>query len=102
MAGGFDYNYAERYICTLSKFQNAISWKELAHYSQEIAFGKFSRYDYGTTANMKVYGTKTPPEVDLTAIKSVPIAYFVGKQDALANVADVKWASKLTQTTIHF
>lgn len=102
VSGGSEYNDAERYKGTLSKFPNAISWKELSHYAQMMVSGKFARYDYGKTTNLAVYGSKTPPEVDIAGIKSVPIAYFVGKQDALANVEDVKWASELTPTTVLF
>jgi len=97
-----EYNDSERYKASLSKFPNGISWKELAHYSQEMASGKFERFNYGESKNMKVYGAKTPPTIDLTAIKSVPVAYFVGKQDPLANLADVKWASEQTPTTVHY
>ena len=46
------YNDQERYKASLSKFPNAISWREISHYAQEINSGKYEKFDYGSSANL--------------------------------------------------
>ena len=53
----------------------------------------FRPYDYGSGENVKRYGTKVPPEYDLTKI-DVPIALFSGSQDKLADPTDVALLKK--------
>lgn len=96
------YNDPDRYKASLSKFPNAISWRELSHYAQEVNSGKYEKFDYGETANLEIYGTKTPPEIDISKIHSVPVAMFVGKQDTLANHVDCKWAASQIASTVHY
>ena len=38
-----------------------------------------------------LYGHEEPPNIDLEEIGDVPLAMFVGKQDALANLVDNRW-----------
>lgn len=50
-------------------------------------------YDWGSDQlNLQKYGQKTPPEVDLRQIKSIPISMFVGTADDLGNTIDARWA----------
>lgn len=46
---------------------------------------------YGEVENIKRYGQKEPPKVDLTKIHSVPIAMFCGKYDKFSPVEDSEW-----------
>ena len=54
--------------------------------------------DYGASKNMRVYGHKTPPVINLKNIKSVPIGLFVGKLDVLATIKDNRWAKTQLKT----
>lgn len=54
--------------------------------------------DYGPSKNMRVYGHRTPPVINLKNIKSVPIGIFVGKSDMLGTVKDNRWAKTQLKT----
>ena len=97
-----DYNDDTRTLVSSSRFPQAASWRSLAHYAQEIGSEKFERYDFGLTANLRIYGQKYPPEIDVSVIDKVPVAMFVGKQDVLADMEDAKWAAKNIPSTVHF
>lgn len=46
---------------------NSASWKQIIHYAQNIATGKFRQFKYLSKAeNLARYGTSEPPEIDLT------------------------------------
>ena len=53
--------------------------------------GKFQRYDYGKELNQEKYGSIHPPEINLSNIKGMKIAQFVGTVDNLATVEDNRW-----------
>jgi len=52
---------------------------------------KFEQEDFGAKANIRVYGQKTPPEIDIRQISEVPIGIWSGAEDNIADVADVAW-----------
>ena len=54
----------------------------------------FAYYDYGAEENMKKYGQKTAPLIDISIIENFPIALFVGKTDELATSEDASWIVK--------
>lgn len=58
----------------LAHFPSGTSFKSLDHFGQIIRDDKFQRYDYGDDANLRIYGSHTPPEIDLTKITGVKIA----------------------------
>ena len=60
----------------------------LTHYAQMIENDNFVYYDYGEDENMKKYGQKTPPSIDLGKIKNIPTALFIGNYDELGDVKD--------------
>jgi lysosomal acid lipase/cholesteryl ester hydrolase len=97
-----DYNDETRVLVSASRFPQGASWRSFSHYAQEISSDKFERYDFGLTANLRIYGQKTPPEIDISVIDKVPVAMFVGKQDTLADMEDAKWAAKNIPSTVHF
>ena len=53
--------------------------------------GKFRYFDYGKRKNQEKYNRDSPPDIDISNIKDVPIALFVGKQDSIANIYDNRW-----------
>jgi lysosomal acid lipase/cholesteryl ester hydrolase len=77
----------------MGHFPSGTSLKCLDHYGQIMTAGKFQRYDYGSDANIRIYGSPTPPAIALNNIKGkVPIAMFVGTHDGLADPYDNQWA----------
>ena len=64
----------------------------------------FSQFDYGGTfMNLLKYGHVSPPKIDLSNIKDVPIAMFVGSDDTLSVPEGAKWALKsLPKETEYF
>lgn len=61
----------------------------MEHYSQLILNGKFSRFDYGSEQNMKVYNSSDPLEYNLQDI-SVPVSLFWAKNDNLADTTVIR------------
>ena len=60
-------------------------------------------YDYGKDKNLVKYGQEKPPSIDLTQIKDVPIAMFVGKQDDLGTPALGRWTKeRVKDVLIHY
>lgn len=67
------------------------SLKNFIQYAQNhYAINKFIRYDFGTSKNQEVYGQPTPPEYDITQIRSKSIALFAADNDLLANPKDIE------------
>ncbi|XP_049877244.1 lipase 3-like [Pectinophora gossypiella] len=64
------------------------SVKQFAHFGQGVLSGEFRQYDYGAVENLKMYGSKTPPEYKLENINT-PVALFYSDADWLAQPADV-------------
>lgn len=56
------------------------STMQILHYSQLVQSRQFRQFDFGTIGNMRIYGTKTPPYYDLTAV-SPPTALWYGGND---------------------
>lgn len=84
--GQFD---KERLNVFLAHLGTGTSWKTILHFAQGINSGRFQQYDYGFNNNMKVYGTPSPPEYDLSKI-ILPITIFWSKNDLLSSEKDVQ------------
>ena len=70
------------------------SLHNLVHFSQLVTSGKTQKWDYGSPfKNKEKYGQEIPPEYNLSKIEA-PVALYVGSEDQLADLSDVK---KLTQ-----
>lgn len=50
------------------------------HNPQYITLGGFTYFNYGPEKNLQLYGTKTPPDYDLSKI-SAPVALYYSKDD---------------------
>lgn len=57
-------------------------------------------YDYGKEENWLRYGSYTPPNLDISKIKDVPIALFVGKQDDLSTPEVGQWTKNKVKDNI--
>ncbi|XP_068625216.1 lipase 3-like [Battus philenor] len=73
-------------------FPAGTSASTLAIYGQNIISGRFQRYDYGLTENLKIYGTAQPTPYDLNRI-STPVVLIYGNNDFVVNPLDVKLLS---------
>jgi len=76
-------------------FPAGTSTKEIAHYCQALSNDNVAMYDYGAEGNMQHYNQSTPPQYNLAQIPaSIPIAFFSGTLDALADPLDVSILAK--------
>lgn len=91
----------DRYPTALSNVPSGAGYMDFLHYAQSIKHGTFARYDYGNRANMEIYGQKSPPEYDLSAI-NIPIALVAGSGDELGDPKDVQWLYYQIQDTVVF
>ena len=77
----------------MSHFPSGTSMRCLAHYGQIMQSRVFQRYDYlSESSNLQAYGQTMPPVIQLSNIKTVPIAMFIGTRDELATTQDNRWA----------
>eukprot|EP00475_Leptophrys_vorax_P009321 TRINITY_DN1617_c0_g1_i4.p1 TRINITY_DN1617_c0_g1~~TRINITY_DN1617_c0_g1_i4.p1 ORF type:complete len:402 (+),score=81.24 TRINITY_DN1617_c0_g1_i4:1184-2389(+) len=89
-------NPTEGHNLNMSRFE-LITWnfpagtsvKNMAHWGQIVRVNRFGMYDYGSDGNMLKYGQASPPDYDLTKIKT-PTATFVGGYDVLADPMDAE------------
>lgn len=51
----------------------------------------FKKFDYGPKKNKEKYGQEKAPVIDVSQIRDVPVAMFVGKYDGLSNIKDNRW-----------
>ncbi|XP_047039273.1 lipase 3-like [Helicoverpa zea] len=64
------------------------SVKNLAHFSQLILSGRFQRYDEGSEGNLERYGTRKPPQYNVSQITS-PILLITAQSDLLSTLKDI-------------
>eukprot|EP00741_Cyanophora_paradoxa_P005324 tig00000880_g5163.t1 len=65
------------------------SVKNMVHWAQAVRTNLFQRYDYGAKGNLEKYGAFSPPAYSLGAVpRSVPLAFFTGGRDWLADPED--------------
>ncbi|KAJ8664589.1 hypothetical protein QAD02_006251 [Eretmocerus hayati] len=68
---------------------SGIGAKVFAHYAQNVNWGRFAKYDYGSEKNLKVYKSESPPDFKLEKI-NVPVGLIYAFNDVFADPADVK------------
>lgn len=67
------------------------SWKCLAQHLQIVKRHKVAKFDYGARRNLRFYGTKEPPEYNLSNVNSnIHVALVSGEKDNWANPATVE------------
>ncbi|CAG9834165.1 unnamed protein product [Diabrotica balteata] len=67
----------------VSNFPAGASAQMAYHIAQISHSDNFTRYDYGTEKNMKIYGQPNAPEFNLSAV-TTPVALYYAKNDFLA------------------
>lgn len=71
-------------------FPAGTSVHNLARYGQSMRQKDFTKFDYGSDRNLKLYGSEEAPRYNLSAV-SVPVVTLYGRNDGLVDVKDVKW-----------
>lgn len=69
-------------------YPSGASFKSIDHFAQIIETGEFKLYDHGPSENIRYYNSSRPPMINLTNIKNVPIAMFVGTKDLISTPFD--------------
>ncbi|CAG5013310.1 unnamed protein product [Parnassius apollo] len=83
-------------------FPAGTSVKNLVWYSQSLNVDDFQHFDYGTRANMELYGSLKPPSFNLSAT-TTPTVVISGKNDFLTVPADEEWlTSHLPNVLEHY
>ena len=59
--------------------------------SQVYLARRFQYFDYGYEENLLHYNSTTPPQIDISLIRNIPIAVFNGVYDLISDVRDVEW-----------
>ena len=86
-----EWNDPERCAVQNTRPQSRASTKEIIHFAQVVNVDHFQQYNYGSdSANRSAYGTTSIPKIPIENIKKVPIAYFVGLHDDLADPTDAQ------------
>jgi len=85
---GVTYLNTTRLPVYLAHNPQPTSMKTLFHFAQLVKSGKIQDFDYGQD-NSKFYPTGTPTVYNLTKMQT-PVALFLGGNDYLATVTDVK------------
>jgi len=86
-----DNNFSAARIPIIAAHQpGGTSVQVMAHWSQAIRNGGFSKYDYGKKKNLEVYGEEVPPDYKLSELGDVNIAVFYGGADKLTCPCDVE------------
>jgi gastric triacylglycerol lipase len=78
------------------------SLKNYLHWNQmmQLTAAALPKYDYGSDINLRIYGTITPPQYDLTKI-TAKLALFAGAADRFNNPTDFAWLlSKLPTESV--
>jgi gastric triacylglycerol lipase len=73
----------------ISKTPAGTSSRNMVHFSQILKEERWARYDYGRWDNQDEYGSKTPPEYDISKM-TVPTAVFYSAADWLVTKKDVE------------
>ena len=100
---GSPYDRNERVVVEDQRNASVSSLKQLLHYAQSKRDQDFAQYDYGKEVNQIKYGQDMPPQIDITNIKDVHIALFVGTNDTWSVVEGAQWAlERLPEDTDYF
>lgn len=70
-----------------------VSYKNFVHLEQIMRSGRLTYFNYGSKRNQKLYGTKYPPEYDLSLV-TVPVVLIYGDGDTYVYSEDVNLLSK--------
>lgn len=68
----------------MSNYPAGTSFKNLIHFSQDVEFNVFAKYDYGEEENLKIYNSSKPTDYDLSKVTS-PTALIYSEADWYSN-----------------
>ncbi|CAH2056960.1 unnamed protein product, partial [Iphiclides podalirius] len=71
-------------------FPSGTSAKTLAWFNQILNADSFQNFDYGSTRNLEVYGSRLPPPYNINAT-NVPVVIIHGENDNLVSSKDIRW-----------
>ncbi|KAJ3658395.1 hypothetical protein Zmor_010135 [Zophobas morio] len=74
--------------------------KQYVHFAQQVRDGGFRYFDYGTEANLELYGSESPPDYDLSKI-SAPVAFYYAINDGLITVEDEQKLMSMVPNVVH-
>lgn len=80
---------------------SGISSKDLIHYAQLIATGRFQRFDDGMAENLKKYGTVIPPEYDVSKITSA-VVLICARNDFVSELEDIAILRSKLQNVVEY
>ncbi|KPJ14387.1 Lipase 1 [Papilio machaon] len=88
---GYDFKHINGSMLSiiLGHMPAGSSTLQLVHYGQLVQNGRFCRYDRGVKDNLMIYGSKLPPDYDLSVI-TVPIVLYYSENDWLCDQRDVE------------
>ena len=93
-----EFSELEPHVNDFTSIQRAAAYFPRGHnlktfelWSQIFINHRLAWFDYGEEENLKRYGSATPPAIDISKIKDVPIALMVGKYDKLVPINDSRW-----------
>ena len=69
------------------------SSKNVLQFLQMARSHRFQKFDYGPRGNQLMYNTSTPPEYNISNIRT-PVVLMSGTEDLLSNRPDVEWTHK--------
>ncbi|KAK4886695.1 hypothetical protein RN001_002966 [Aquatica leii] len=92
---GFNYeqNDPETLPITIIQNADATSYRTLSHCMQLVEKGNFDYYDFGTETNIIVYGSRYPPQYNLSLLQ-VPTYLIRAENDLLITKNDVELIHK--------
>ena len=80
--------------------RSGITFRNLMHMSQVAMAGTVRKYDYGKDENLKLYGSETPPEYDVTKT-TIPTALYFGSDDLLTHEKDQEYLIDNLPNVVH-
>ncbi|GLV35379.1 Lipase 4 [Carabus blaptoides fortunei] len=87
---GYDqYFNTSLFPILLEHLPDTIISKDLEHFYQLITTGKFTRFNYGPEANLRIYNSTVPPDYNLSKI-TAPVALFYSDNDYQSNATDTE------------
>ncbi|KAL0869543.1 hypothetical protein ABMA27_005810 [Loxostege sticticalis] len=85
---GFDQLNVTNLPVIFAHMPSGSSAKQFAHYGQGVLSGEFRQFDYGSTENVRRYGSSQPPKYNLSNIVA-PVSLWYSEADWMSHPTDV-------------
>lgn len=90
----------ERLPVIAAHINAGVSTETFVHYFHNYKSGRFQRRDYGAKRNLDTYGSRQPPEFDVSAV-TAPISMFTSEIDWFSTVEDMKNLRRLLPNIVN-